>query len=193
MTRDAAADDTSLVRASQRGNREAFSMLISRHAPSILRMTSQMLGPAGDAEDVAQETFIAAFKALRQFKFGSKFSTWLYRIALNKCHDSLRGRRSDTFSLDAAGDESSVAWEIASAETPQVERERVELGAALERGIRALPPLYRESFVLRHVEGLGYDEMSVILNVHRDTLKMRVYKARTLLCRSLAHLDGVYR
>jgi RNA polymerase sigma-70 factor (ECF subfamily) len=54
-----------------------------------------------------------------------------------------------------------------------------------------LPHLYRESFVLKHIEGLGYDEMSEILGVHRDTLKMRVYKARTMLCQSLAHLRGV--
>ena len=193
MALDAAADDTALVRASQRGNREAFGMLISRHAPSILRMTTRMLGPAGDAEDVAQETFIAAYKSLARFQFGAKFSTWLYRIAMNKCHDSLRGRRPDTLSLDAAGDESDVAWDVASENTPQVEWGRVELAAALQESIHALPPLYRESFVLKHVEGLGYDEMSTILGVHRDTLKMRVYKARTLLCRSLAHLDGVYR
>ena len=193
MALDAAAEDAALVRASQRGNREAFSMLIARHAPSILRMTTRMLGPAGDAEDVAQETFIAAYNALARFQFGAKFSTWLYRIAINKCHDSLRGRRTDTVSLDAVGDESDAAREIAGQETPQLEWERVELAAALDQGIRALPPLYRESFVLRHVEGLGYDEMSAILGVHRDTLKMRVYKARTLLCRSLAHLDGVYR
>lgn len=168
-------------------------MLIARHAPSILSITKRMLGPTADAEDVAQETFIAAYKALSRFQFGAKFSTWLYRIAVNKCRDSLRGRRSETVSLDASGDESDIAWEIASAETPLLELERVELAGTLDRGIQALPPLYRESFVLKHVEGLDYDEMSAILGVNRDTLKMRVYKARNLLCRSLAHLDGVYR
>ena len=167
-------------------------MLISRHAPSILRMTTQMLGQSSDAEDVAQETFIAAYKALGRFQFGAKFSTWLYRIAINKCHDSLRGRRTDTVPLDE-NEESEMARVIASGETPQLEWERVELAAELRQGIHALPPLYREAFVLRHVEGVSYDEMSAILGVHRDTLKMRVYKARTLLCRALAHLNGVYR
>ena len=71
--------------------------------------------------------------------------------------------------------------------------EQAELASELDKGIRALPPLYRESFLLRHVEGLDYDEISAILGVHRDTIKMRVYKARTLLCRSLAHLDGARR
>lgn len=194
MAADAdAQDDTALVRASQRGDREAFGMLISRHASSILSVTTRLLGPTADAEDVAQETFVAAYRALSSFQFGAKFSTWLYRIAVNKCKDSLRARRADTVSLDATGDEGAVAWEVADEQTPHGELERVELAWALDKGIQALPPLYRESFVLKHVEGLDYDEMSAILGVHRDTLKMRVYKARTLLCQSLAHLDGVHR
>jgi len=189
----AAPDDVALVRASQRGDRDAFGALVSRHAPSILSLTTRMLGHTADAEDVAQETFVAAYKALSDFKFVSKFSTWLYRIAVNKCTDSLRARRPETISLDGAGDESSVAWETADEETPHWELEQAELAWELDKGIQALPLLYRESFVLRHVEGLGYDEMSAILGVHRDTLKMRVYKARTLLCQSLAHLHGAQR
>jgi RNA polymerase sigma-70 factor, ECF subfamily len=183
-------DDVALVRASQQGDRDAFGVLISRHARSILSLTTRMLGPT-DAEDVAQETFVAAFKALPSFKFDSKFSTWLYRIGVNKCTDSLRSRRPENASLD--DDESAVALEASNGETPQWELEQAELAWELDRGIQALPHLYRESFVLRHIEGLGYDEMSTILGVHRDTLKMRVYKARTLLCQSLAHLDGAYR
>ena len=76
-------------------------------------------------------------------------------------------------------------------ETPQWELEQVELAWQLDKGIQALPHLYRESFVLKHIEGLGYDEMSEILGVNRDTLKMRVYKARTILCQSLGHLRRV--
>ena len=190
---DSALDDSALVRASQDGDREAFGMLVARHAPSILSLTTRMLGPAADAEDVAQEAFVAAYKALPDFKSAAKFSTWLYRIAVNKCTDSLRARQSshqaDTISLDATDDESSAAWEIADGETPHWEFEQAELAWELDKGIQALPHLYRESFVLRHIEGLGYDEMSTVLGVHRDTLKMRVYKARTLLCRSLAHLN----
>jgi RNA polymerase sigma-70 factor (ECF subfamily) len=192
MAPEAAADDAALVRAAQRGDREAFGVLISRHAQSILNVTTRMLGPA-DAEDVAQDTFVAAFKSLSGFQFGAKFSTWLYRIAVNKCNDALRAR-PDTIPLDPADDQSTMAWEAADETTPHREIERVELTLAIERGIRVLPPLYRESFVLRHVEGLDYDDMSAILGVNRDTLKMRVYKARTLLRQSLAHLaDGVHR
>ena len=188
-----AVDDVTLVRASQQGDRDAFGTLVSRHAPAILGLTTRMLGSSADAEDVAQETFVAAFKALARFQCDAKFSTWLYRIAVNKCTDSLRARRPAHLHLDTTDDESVAAWETADEETPHWELEQAELAWELEKGIQALPHLYREAFVLRHIEGLGYDEMSAILDVHRDTLKMRVYKARSRLCQSLAHLrqDGV--
>jgi RNA polymerase sigma-70 factor (ECF subfamily) len=150
-----------------------------------------MLGTA-DAEDVAQETFVSAYKALSGFQFTAKFSTWLYRIAVNKCHDVLRTRRGGMVSLDSEDGE-ELAWKALGDEVPRRDLERIELAWELDRSIQALPPLYRESFVLKHVEGLGYDEMSEILGINRDTLKMRVYKARTLLCRSLAHLEGARR
>jgi RNA polymerase sigma-70 factor (ECF subfamily) len=191
MPLDVSLDDAALVRRSLDGDQEAFGVLISRHARSILSVTSRMLGPTADAEDIAQETFVAAFKSLASFQFDAKFSTWLYRIAINKCTDALRARRP-TVSLDDTGDESTAAWETADQETPHWELEQMELAWELDKGIQALPHLYRESFVLKHIEGLGYDEMSEILGVHRDTLKMRVYKARNMLCQSLAHLRHTY-
>jgi RNA polymerase sigma-70 factor (ECF subfamily) len=191
MTPAAGPDDASLVRASLQGDQEAFAVLISRHAPAVFSVTTRMLGRAVDAEDVAQDTFVSAYKALPRFQFESKFSTWLYRIAVNKCTDVLRARRPGLVSLDSPDGEDAAVWPAIDDDTPHEELERVELASELERGIQALPPLYRESFVLKHVEGLGYDEMSDILGVPRDTLKMRVYKARTLLCRSLSHLAGV--
>ena len=186
-----AADDVALVHAAQRGDAEAFGTLALRHARSILSVTTRMLGAGADAEDVAQETFVAAYRALPRFQGESKFSTWLYRIAVNRCTDWLRARRPGTVSLDDTGDD--MTWEPADEGTPHSELEQAELAWEIERGIQELPHLYRESFVLRHIEGLGYEEMSEILGVHRDTLKMRVYKARTLLCRSLAHLEEAPR
>jgi RNA polymerase sigma-70 factor (ECF subfamily) len=151
-----------------------------------------MVGPGGEAEDVAQETFVAAFRSLAGFQQGAKFSTWLYRIAVNKCHDALRARRPGVVSMDAVDDEGGEPmWEAVDDQTPHWELEQGELAWVLDRAIDGLPSVYRESFVLRHIEGLGYDEMSDVLGVNRDALKMRVYKARTLLCRSLAHLAVV--
>ena len=182
-------DDAALVHAAQGGDQGAFGVLVARHAASVLSVTTRMVGPA-DAEDAAQDAFVAAFTALAGFKHESKFSTWLYRIAVNKCHDRLRTRRAFDVSLD---EEHDNGWELPDDETPQWELEQSEMAEAIERGIRDLPPLYRESFVLRHIEGLGYDEMSAVLDASRDTVKMRVYKARGLLCRALAHLSGACR
>jgi RNA polymerase sigma-70 factor (ECF subfamily) len=186
-------DDVALVRAAQQGDRDAFGELVTRYAPSILSVATRMLGPTAEAEDVAQDAFVSAFRSLPEFRSGAKFSTWLYRIAVNKCTDALRNRRSDIVSLDATDDEGFIAWQPADEETPLWELEQAELAWQLDQGIQALPPLYRESFVLRHVEGLNYDEISDILGVNRDTIKMRVYKARLALCRSLAHLDVAAR
>jgi RNA polymerase sigma-70 factor (ECF subfamily) len=186
---DGGRDDAALVQAAQDGDQGAFGVLVARHASSVLSVTTRMLGPA-DAEDAAQDAFVAAFTALGSFKQESKFSTWLYRIAVNKCHDRLRARRAFDVSLDEEHDD---GWEPPDDETPHWELEQSEMADAIERGIRELPPLYRESFVLRHVEGLDYDEMSAILDASRDTVKMRVYKARGLLCRALAHLSGACR
>jgi RNA polymerase sigma-70 factor (ECF subfamily) len=190
---DSAPDDTALVRACQRGDREAFGILISRHAGAVLNVASRMLGPTADAEDVAQEAFVAAYKSIGSFQLDARFSTWLHRIAVNKCTDALRARRNGTVPLEGADDEAVHRRELADPDTPHWELEQAELAWELDKGIQSLPPLYRESFVLRHVEGLGYDEMSTILGVSRDTLKMRVYKARTLLCQTLAHLNGALR
>jgi RNA polymerase sigma-70 factor (ECF subfamily) len=187
MTPDADAD---LVRAAQRGDRDAFGALVSRHASSMLSLTARMLGPGPDAEDVAQETFVAAYRSLARFQSDARFKTWLYRIAVNKCTDALRARRS-TVPLEQ--DDAGFVWDTPDDNTPHRTLEQRELAGEIERGIQALPQLYRESFVLRHLEGLDYDEMSAILGVHRDTIKMRVYKARTLLCQTLAHLDGARR
>lgn len=191
MTGDS-ADDAALVRASQRGDRDAFGVLVSRHAPAVLSVTTRMLGPGGDAEDLAQETFVAAHRAIAGFKQDAKFSTWLYRIAVNKCTDALRARRPGHVSIDESAVDAE-SWAGTVEETPQWVLEQTELAGELDRAVGSLPVIYREAFVLRHVEGLGYDEMAEVVGVHRDTLKMRVYKARTLLCRALAHLGAAYR
>jgi RNA polymerase sigma-70 factor, ECF subfamily len=193
MPTDARPDDAELVLAAQQGDRDAFGTLVARHAPSVLSVTRRMVGAAADADDVAQDVFVAAFKALGSFKAESKFSTWLYRIAVNKCTDWLRARRLDLFPLGTADDDGVDSWEPPDFDTPYSELAQAELATEIDRSIGALPPLYREAFILRHVEGLDYDEMSTILGVARDTLKMRVYKARTRLCQHLAHLEGVCR
>lgn len=183
-------DDAQLVAHSLAQDHEAFGRLIDRHAATIVNLAYRMVGNRAEAEDLAQEAFVAAFKALPTFRADSKFSTWLYRIASNKCKDWLRVKRPGQGQHDVDVDE-QLDLQVAEDRTPETLLSQQQVAQELEQAIQRLPPLYREAFVLKHVEGLSYEEMEEILGVSGDTLKMRVYKGRVQLSRELAALNSV--
>ena len=184
-------DEPALLERARGGDREAFAALVSHYASSMMSTAWRILGDKAEAEDVAQETFLAAYRALASFRAEARFSTWLYRIAVNKCRDRLRARaarpevepRGDTPPPEPVGESA----EHRSPEALLLDKQRAR---RLEEALARLAPLYREAFVLRHVEGLSYEEMSEALGVDGGTLRMRVYKARAQLCRELAGLLG---
>lgn len=180
--------DADLVARSLKQDHEAFGQLIDRHAMSIVNLAYRMVGNRTDAEDLAQETFLSAFKSLSTFRADSKFSTWLYRIATNKCKDWLRAKRPGQGQQDVDIDE-LLDIEVAEDRTPERLLSQQQVAQELEQAIQRLPPLYREAFVLKHIEGLSYEEMQEILGVNGDTLKMRVYKGRVQLSRELSELN----
>ncbi|MBH0205699.1 MAG: sigma-70 family RNA polymerase sigma factor [Nitrospira sp.] len=182
--------DAQLVARSLAQDQAAFGQLIDRHASAIVNLSYRMVGNRAEAEDLAQETFLAAYKALSTFRADSKFSTWLYRIATNKCKDWLRVKRPGQGQYDLDADESLDLY-VTEDRTPEVLLSRQQVAQELEQAIQRLPPLYREAFVLKHVEGLSYEEMEDILGVSGDTLKMRVYKGRVQLSRELAALNPI--
>lgn len=183
-----AAEERDLLGRAVHGDRAAFEKLVERYGGQIFNLVYRMVGEEADAHDLAQETFLSAFRALPGFRADSRFSTWLYRIAVNKSKDWLRTRgrfaqpEKDGTLEDEAGDE------LVSTSTPEQVLTQKQMGVALEQAVQQLPPLYREAFVLKHVEGMSYEEMNEILGVNRDALKMRVYKARVQLCRALKGL-----
>ncbi len=181
-------DDAQLVARSLNQDHEAFGQLIDRHAATIINLAYRMVGNRAEAEDLAQESFLAAFKALQTFRADSKFSTWLYRIASNKCKDWLRTKRPGQGHYDMDVDD-ALDHHVAEERTPERLLSQQQVAQELELAIQRLPPLYREAFVLKHVEGLSYDEIEAILGVNSDTLKMRVYKGRLQLSRELVALD----
>jgi RNA polymerase sigma-70 factor (ECF subfamily) len=181
-------DDAQLVARSLKQDHEAFGQLIDRHATVIVNLAYRMVGNRAEAEDLAQETFLSAFKALSTFRADSKFSTWLYRIASNKCKDWLRVKRPGQAQQDVDVEE-MLDVHVAEERTPEQLLSQQQVALELERAIQRLPPLYREAFILKHVEGLSYEEMQQILGVNGDTLKMRVYKGRVQLSRELAELN----
>ncbi|MBH0198374.1 MAG: sigma-70 family RNA polymerase sigma factor [Nitrospira sp.] len=180
--------DAQLVARSLARDQEAFGQLIDRHASTIVNLAYRMVGNQAEAEDLAQEAFLAAFKALPTFRADSKFSTWLYRIASNKCKDWLRVKRPGQGQYDVDADD-QLDLHVAEERTPEDLLAQQQIAQELEQAIQRLPPLYREAFVLKHLEGLSYEEMEEILGVSGDTLKMRVYKGRVQLSRELAALD----
>lgn len=180
------SDEADLIARCRQHDREAFGTLVERYGAPILNMTYRMVGDRMQAEDLMQETFVSAWKALPAFRADARFSTWLYRIAVNKCKDWLRGRRQPEERTNADGDELDIAELAVDHRTPERELSQKELAAHLEQALQALPVPYREAFILKHVEGLSYEEMSAIVGVAGDTLKMRVYKARVELRRHLA-------
>jgi RNA polymerase sigma-70 factor (ECF subfamily) len=184
--------EAGLVARAQGGDREAFAELIVRYAPKVLSVAWRMLGNRAQADDVGQETFLAAFRALPAFRAEARFSTWVYRIAVNKCQDLLRSRRAEVevppLRMPDGETERETAGESADHRSPEEKLLDAERETAIERAIGRLPPLYREAFVLRHVEGLSYEEMSEVLEADGSTLRMRVYKARAQLSQELAAL-----
>ena len=188
IDRGGSDDEAKLIARSLKQDSDAFGQLVERYATVIVNLAYRMVGDRTEAEDLAQETFVAAFKALPRFRAESKFSTWLYRIAANKCKDWLRAKRPGQGVQDVDVDEVLDDGVAAEERTPERLLSQQQVAAQLDRAIQRLPPLYREAFVLKHVEGLSYEEMQEIFGVNGDTLKMRVYKGRLQLSRELAEL-----
>jgi RNA polymerase sigma-70 factor (ECF subfamily) len=181
-------DESRLVARCQQNDHQAFGLLIDRYADRVLNVIARMIGNPTDAQDVAQETFVAAFKAITNFRADSRFSTWIHRIAVNKAKDYLRvqGRRQEREIFKPREDDGKdPILEIADERTPEHGASDKQMAYHMEQAIKKLSPLYREAFVLKHVEGMGYEEMVQVLGVGRDVLKMRVYKARTKLSQEL--------
>ena len=162
--------DAMLARAALGGDADAFAALVDRHARVCIRYATRMLGSRQDAEDVAQETFLRAHRALARYDEGMSFRTWLMSILINRCRTALLHRRRRTARVvldEQAVDEASVESSAADA----------ALRDAIERALSQLDPNQREAFLLKHVESLSYEEMSAVTGVGISALKMRVRRA----------------
>lgn len=169
------------------GNTDAFEALVKEHEKLVYNLALRMVHNPEDAADMAQETFIKAFRNLKSFKGDSKFSVWLYRIAANVCTDFLRSKsRTQTISLtvDDDGDEAefSVPDLSGSAEDKLMRKLSRE---AVQKGLNELSPDYRIPLVLREINGLSYAEIAEVLSLEEGTVKSRIFRARKKLCEYL--------
>ena len=161
-----------------------------KYQARVLRLCTSLLADATLAEDAAQEIFLKAYHALRNFRGASTFSTWLYRIAANHCKDLLRVRaRQRTESWDALIEQHGehIQELLVASEDQQAALANAEL---IEKILSSLPPDYRVILTLREVEGLSYDELAATLHCSLDAVKARLRRARQALQERLRHFSA---
>ena len=180
------AEEAQLVQQARDGDLEAFTQLVNRYDSKILRLAKHITQNQEDAEDVLQEAFLKAFTHLDRFEGGSRFYTWLVRIAVNESLMKLRKRRNGKMvSLDEpveTGDDQSLVREIAVwDDTPESRYSQTEMKTILDQAIDSLEPIYRTVFVLRDVEELSTEETAEALDLTIPAVKSRLLRARLQL------------
>lgn len=170
------------IDAAREGDPLAFEQLIHLYEKRVFALTRRMCKNPADAEEAAQETFLAAWQGLRFFRGDSSFSTWLYRLASNACVDLLRKEgRHQTAAGPSLNDEEVVLEIPDEAPTPHALVEQAELKEQIEAGLAALPEEYREVLILREIHQQSYDEIAEILSLDLGTVKSRINRGRKRL------------
>jgi RNA polymerase sigma-70 factor (ECF subfamily) len=174
-------DDTELIRASRAGSGDAFGELLARYEKRIFNAVARLLGDPVEAEDVVQDVFLKAYRALDSFQFDSGFYTWLYRIAVNAAVDTRKKlKRRRALSLD--DDERELRAGLSSdGPLPDAEPEMDEVHAELRRAIARLPEKFRTILVLREFDGLSYEDLARVLRISKGTVESRLFRARMKL------------
>jgi RNA polymerase sigma-70 factor, ECF subfamily len=196
MTPDTDADAL-LVERTKRGDVKAFEMLVVKYQRRIERLIGRMVRDVDLVQDIAQETFIRAYRALPQFRGDSAFYTWLYRIAVNTAKKTLVELKRDPLVAETAlvsqddGDETSRAEnELSDGETPESLLASKEVAATVNAAIEALSEDLRQAIVLREIEGLSYDEIATVMNCPIGTVRSRIFRAREAIAERLRPLLG---
>ena len=182
-------DDKQLVERALAGSEDAYREIVERYQRPIYSLVVRMVRDPSMAEDLAQDVFCKAFKALGTFDRTRKFSSWLFKIAHNSAIDQLRKRRISTISLetdDAESDDPLRRYADPDAEDPEEYSRRQELGTAIEASLGALRPEYREILVLRFEQEKSYEEISEITDLPLGTVKTHLHRARKALAKDLS-------
>lgn len=171
-----------LIDSARQGDQDAFAQLIRLYEKRIFALTLRMCRNPADAEEAAQEAFLAAWQGLAFFRGDSSFSTWLYRLASNACVDLLRREsRHRSAAGPSLNDEDVSVDAVDPAPTPHMLAEQAELRRQIEDGLAALPEDYRQVLILREIHQRSYDEISEILSLDLGTVKSRINRGRKRL------------
>jgi len=187
--------DQQLVERAQRGDKHAFDMLVVKYQRKLARLLSQFIRDTTEVEDVTQEAFIKAYRALPSFRGDSAFYTWLYRIGINTAKNFLvaQGRRAPTTSIgfdneDAEGFEEGS--QLREMNTPESELTSKQIAQTVNQTLEELPEELRTAITLREIEGLSYEEIAVIMNCPIGTVRSRIFRAREAIAEKLRPLLG---
>lgn len=176
--------DAMLVERAVAGDQKAFELLVIKYQRRIQRLIGRMVRDVDLVEDIAQETFIRAYRALAQFRGDAQFYTWLYRIAVNTAKKALMDLKrnptvSENFFRSGDDDETSLLEnELTSSETPDAVLASKEIAEMLNSAMEALPEELRQAITLREIEGLSYEEISDVMNCPIGTVRSRIFRAR---------------
>jgi len=183
------ASDNHLIARTLAGETEAFGILVRRWERPIYSLTLRMLGRDEDARDACQEAFLSAFRNLSKFRGDAKFSSWMYRIALNACHTRLRSSNGISYSLDAE-DENGHRLDVADTRLESLpdQLQRDEQTQLVRRALQALPPEMRQVIVMKEYEEMTFAEIAEVLGLPVSTVKSRLYTGLQQMRMRLNHL-----
>ncbi|HJW46109.1 MAG TPA: RNA polymerase sigma factor RpoE [Lysobacter sp.] len=185
--------DQELVRRVQRGDNAAFDALVRKYQHRIVALIGRYIADWSECQDVAQEAFIRAYRALPNFRGDSQFYTWLHRIAVNtaKNHLVAQNRRPPTDDVDAADAEQyDTGTRLRETATPEHELLRQEIELTVMRAVEALPEELRTAITLREVDGLSYEEIAARMDCPIGTVRSRIFRAREAIDSQLRPLLG---
>jgi RNA polymerase sigma-70 factor (ECF subfamily) len=185
MTADS---DLALVQRVQRGDKAAFDVLVLRYQHKVLKLIMRYIRDAAEAEDVAQEAFMKAYRALPAFRGDSAFYTWLYRIAINTAKNSLVSskRRPLTYDLDLQDPEQyDLQARLLESETPEGLLLTEEIRRTVDAAMEALPEDLRTAIMLRELDGLSYEEIASTMDCPVGTVRSRIFRAREAIDKRL--------
>jgi RNA polymerase sigma-70 factor (ECF subfamily) len=168
-------DDFSLIRSFVGGNEDAFRSLLKRHKEKVRNLIYITIGKPDEVDDIAQEVFITVFRKLDSFRYESQFSTWLYRITINKCRDHIRKNKIRSYFTPLGQDESHEIRENGPGEGS------FEIQEIVRKCVAKLPEKYRVPLILRDFDGMNYQEIAETLNTEVGTIKSRIFRAREAL------------
>jgi RNA polymerase sigma-70 factor (ECF subfamily) len=186
--------DAELVARVQAGDKQAFDLLVIKYQRKIMRLLSRMIRDPAEIEDVAQEAFIKAYRALPQFRGDSAFYTWLYRIAINTARNWLAANKRAPSTPSAFENEEGETFNesdvLTDGSNPESEMASRQIAETVNKAINDLPEELRNAIVMREIDGMSYEDIAESMNCPIGTVRSRIFRAREAIATRLRPLLG---